>query len=394
MSRKQFNAGLLAGAALTIGVLAVIGLLTLKANAAVRIAAPDGETSASPASAVPRLGEVVFQGTVEQINGESCVVSGLTFRYDLQTMITPGLAVGDRVQVTALLLPDQTRYALSIQLLKSEDPIIAPRFEFYGIVESAGDAGWMISGETVQVNAETTIEAGVADGSLVEVEGNILEGSLVASKIHLEDAQKDQKPEQGRNEVEFKGVIELIDGDVYVIAGKTVASDASTEIKDVLAVGDLVKVHAALQSDGSYLAREIEREDSEDDEDEGDWQDSMPKLNKVKFKGLLESINGSTWVIAGRSVVVGAETKMKGNPQPGDLVEVEAFLQSDGTTLLAHEIEVEDGEDHDGDDSQNWDDDSHEDDDDDDDDDNDDRDHDRDDDDDDDHEDVEHWDSD
>jgi hypothetical protein len=356
MRENKFNTGLLVGVVITIGVLAIVGLLTLRANAAMRSSSPDAGTSL--VSGMPELGEVTFKGIVEQINVDSYVISGLIFRFDMQTMITPGLAPGDLVKVKALLLPDQTRYALSIQLIESKESSIDPEFEFYGIVESTDSAGWVISGEMVQVTAETMIDPGVVVGSLVEVEGRIIEGSLVAGKIHLEDQDRDDDDgsKDKMNEVEFKGLIESINADVYMIAGKTVNTDASTEIKGMPAVGDLVKVHATLQADGGYLAREIEKEDAEDDEADDDKEDADPKLNKVKFKGTLESINGSTWVVAGHSILVGLETKIKGDPQPGDLVEVEAFLQTDGVTYLAHEIEVEDDEMHDQDDRQDSDD--------------------------------------
>lgn len=375
MSGKKFSAGLLVGSLLTIAVLAVGAIITLNANAAMRTSMTELDSRAalvSSSSELPELGEVTFKGLIETINADSYVVSGLTFRFDLQTVLDAGLAVGDAVEVKALMLPDQTRYALSIQLEENFDALAGATFKFYGLVESTGSPNWVISGEVVQVDVNTIVDSNVAIDSLVEVKGLVVGGNLVAGKIELEGDSSDSSDKMG--EVEFSGVIESITDGTYVIDGKTVMTDLSTEIKDMLVVGDFVKVHATLQTDGTYLAREIEKED---DADQDDFEE---KDGKLEFSGVLESINGSTWVIDGIAVMVDMSTEVEGNPQPGDQVKVEAFLQADGVTYLAHEIkalndsadmddddqnddqdedqdddEVEDDDDHDDDDDQNHD---------------------------------------
>lgn len=348
MSGKKFSAGLLAGSLLTIAVLAVGAIITLNANAAMRTSMSELDRRAvltSDNGELPELGEVTFKGLIETINADSYLVSGLTFRFDLQTVIDAGLAVGDAVEVKALMLPDQTRYALSIQLEESFDALVGATFEFHGLVESTGSPNWVISGEVVQVDLNTVVDSNVAIGSLVEVKGLVVGGNLVAGKIELEDDSSDSSGEM--DEVEFSGVIESITNGTYVIDGKIVVTDLSTEIKDMLAVGDFVKVHATLQTDGTYLAREIEKED---DEDQDDFEE---KDGKLEFTGVLESISGSTWVIDGIAVMVDMNTEVEGNPQPGDQVKVEAFLQVDGVTYLAHEIKALDNGDDMDDDDQN-----------------------------------------
>jgi hypothetical protein len=61
----------------------------------------------------------------------------------------------------------------------------------------------------------------------------------------------------------------------------------------------------------------------------------------VKWKGILQAIAGSTWIIDGRAVQVTGNTKIHGDPRIGDRVEVKARRQPDGT-LVALEIERED----------------------------------------------------
>lgn len=76
-------------------------------------------------------------------------------------------------------------------------------------------------------------------------------------------------------EIEFTGVVETITNDSWTISGRTVAIISLTEIKDVIEVGDTVKVHAILASDGSLTAREIElSDDMNDDNNNGNINDN------------------------------------------------------------------------------------------------------------------------
>jgi len=207
---------------------------------------------------------------------------------------------------------------------------------------------WTVSGEQVQVTVDTVIDTGIAAGALVEVKGIIVGGLMVADKIEL----KESMPGAVGSEVEIYGTIESISGMVYVIGGKTVNTDAMTEITGMLAVGGFVKVHATLNADGTYLAREIELMTAPafgtgDDDDQGEDQDEDLDEDEdgeeIKVTGVLESMAAGLWVVDGVSFVVDSSTKIEGDPQIGDIVKVEANVQGDGTNL-AHEIELEDDE--------------------------------------------------
>jgi hypothetical protein len=60
-------------------------------------------------------------------------------------------------------------------------------------------------------------------------------------------------------EMEFSGVIESMAQQTWMIAGRTVGVNSATEVKGPFLVGDIVKVHAFQNADGSLTAREIER---------------------------------------------------------------------------------------------------------------------------------------
>jgi hypothetical protein len=74
----------------------------------------------------------------------------------------------------------------------------------------------------------------------------------------IQTAQGQSSPAFQSTEVEFEGVVDTIIQGAWIIAGKTVFIHTQTEIKDSIAVGDYVKVHATLNGDGDLVAREIE----------------------------------------------------------------------------------------------------------------------------------------
>ncbi len=75
-------------------------------------------------------------------------------------------------------------------------------------------------------------------------------------------------------ETEFTGIVEAIADDSWTISGQTVAIISLTEIKDVIEVGDTVKVEAIIGADGSLTAREIELSD-DFGEDNGNFNDNQ-----------------------------------------------------------------------------------------------------------------------
>lgn len=68
---------------------------------------------------------------------------------------------------------------------------------------------------------------------------------------------------------------------------------------------------------------------------------STPGEEEGEWKGTLQAIAGTTWVIDGRAVEVTAETEIRGNPQVGDRVEVKARRRADGV-WIALQIKRED----------------------------------------------------
>ncbi len=68
-------------------------------------------------------------------------------------------------------------------------------------------------------------------------------------------------------ELEFTGTVESINGNTWIIDGRTVLVDLTTELKGFISAGQVVKVHASMAADGSLVASEIELADTAGVED-------------------------------------------------------------------------------------------------------------------------------
>jgi hypothetical protein len=77
------------------------------------------------------------------------------------------------------------------------------------------------------------------------------------------------------SEVEFSGAVASIAAEMWVVGDQAFAVTPDTEIQDGIVVGDVVKVHALPNPDGSLTAREIEIDEdgAVEDIDDGDVDD-------------------------------------------------------------------------------------------------------------------------
>ena len=291
---------------LKVTLLALVAVMTLAACGTQSTAAPATLSAQEQAANISpmstrnlELGQALFIGKISQISADSVTVDKTVFRTDAQTRRSASLAVGNPVNVKALVLPDQTRYALEINPAvddssssssssSNSSSLGTVEFKLYGAVEQMGDAAWVITGNTIVVDSSTSIESGLAVGSIVEVEGHVVNGSLLASEIKSEDSigseleNESETPEMEISdtpefeisetpeaessgtpaavgiEIEFFDTVASISGNTWMIGNHTVLVNSFTEIKDNVGVGSYVKVHATPQADGSFLAREIE----------------------------------------------------------------------------------------------------------------------------------------
>jgi Domain of unknown function (DUF5666) len=179
-----------------------------------------------PSSAVPAKGPkveasiVAFTGIVEAINGTQWTVSGQTLTLDPQVSLDPNIQVGDSVKVEGNVSADGSVIALKVESPVRDDAVSA-----------------------LSVDASSTPDP---------------VGTPSADVSSTSDPAS--TPAAGNAQYEIFGAVEAITTDTITINGVTYnLTQGLTEIKDILAVGDQVKLHVILNADGTFTVREIEK---------------------------------------------------------------------------------------------------------------------------------------
>jgi hypothetical protein len=196
-----------------------------------------------------------------------------------------------------------------------------------GIVEDISATTWTVGGTTVNVEEDVLIKGNISIGDEVEVIVTLGENAtLRAVQIEL---LSHGTPDTS-DEVELLGLVLAISTNAWDIGNQTILITTQTELTGTIEVGDLVRVYASYDQDGSLIAREIALEDPEISiEDE--------TRNVIEFVGTVETITSEAWVIGGWTVAITSQTEIQGNIEVGDLIKVEAYSSEDGS-LEAFEI--------------------------------------------------------
>lgn len=333
---------------LSTAILAVVVIFALAGNAvrsaSAKFTLPLFVSKPAASEDVLKIGTIDVKGIVDLVATDSISVNGLSFKIDTTTQIEGAPAVGDSVEVKAFLLADKTYFALKVE--KLDELFAAPKFEFSGVVETMAADMLTVSGVEIGLAPTAKVDTGIEVGAFVEVSGTIEAGKLVASAVSLEvKAGMAVK-------VEWIGVIDSISGTTYVVSGKTVNTDAATVISGTLAVGNVVKVEALLNTDGSFMATAInlvqsqtdkntEDHQGEDSDDQGEDQSEDESGKEVEMAGTVDSFSDTSIVVGGVTFAINDKTEIEGTLAVGAMVKIEGVTQTDGTTI-AHEIEVKD----------------------------------------------------
>ena len=186
---------------------------------------------------------------------------------------------------------------------QSSQPGQVQEVVFTGTVDSMGGGEWTISGQAVSVDGTTAVDASIVVGSNVKVEARVDQaGKVAANRIELagaddtnansndanqndsnandnasnsNDNQADNSNSANSNddnsngnsndnsstgsEQEISGLVEAITTDSITINGVVYMLADFTEFKDLIAMGDQVKIHVIVNADGTFTIREIER---------------------------------------------------------------------------------------------------------------------------------------
>lgn len=252
------------------------------------------------------VNEFSLSGEVEEM-GAAWVVAGQTIVIGNQTVIGEDIAAGDTVRVDGVILADGILQARVITRL--EDTPGLP-FQFSGLAQTIGAENWVISGQTISVDADTAVADDIAVGDVVSVRGWILEdGRWLATEIHLE--------EETLPSFEFTGSVQSMAP--WRVAGVTFDTRPWTIIAPQISTGDRVRVRGIILSDGTKVAESITL-----------LSDIEP--NVVTFIGVVSSAN--PWVVNGLPLVSNGNTAVVGEISVGLSAVVTAQLQPDGSWIL------------------------------------------------------------
>ena len=152
----------------------------------------------------------------------------------------------------------------------------------------------------------------------------------VAAPSTAEPVETEQSPTEGAT-LELIGTIEQMAPEAWTLNGQVLAILPQTEIQGSFQVGDMVRAHAVIQSDGSLAAREISPVEAAD-------ATTMVGA-EFDFTGAVEAMAVDEWTVAGTTFAVTSQTEIKDTFFIGDLVKVHVVVGVDGA-LVAREIEA------------------------------------------------------
>ena len=306
-------------------------------STAIEIHVTEGQAPADPAvspeesAEPPPLNTVEIQGVFKGVNPENnlWIIGENEVEVTVQTRIEDAIAVGQLVEVSAELRPDDTLLALEIEPKEDEDSSVVERVKIDGLFEGVAEDGkWIVSGTAVEVGPDTDTDGLPEIGQRVKVKGIRQEdGTVVAREIENKRGSRQQDQEQ---KVELEGTFDGLDENGnWLINGTPVAVGPGTRMKGEPAVGSRVEVEAIALEDGSLLATNVEGVD----------RNEPGTKREAKIRGILEEVlEDGSLVIDGRTVTVSVLTEFENDPVVGNFVKVEAFFGEDGV-LIAREVE-------------------------------------------------------
>ncbi|HEX3049313.1 MAG TPA: DUF5666 domain-containing protein [Aggregatilineaceae bacterium] len=132
-----------------------------------------------------------------------------------------------------------------------------------------------------------------------------------------------------QDKLEVVGTLDEMGTDFVVVSGLTFDT-TKAEVESGLVVGDVVKVHASLADDGSWIALEVRHEDDSHSGD--DLSDGMEVI------GAVDALGSDTITVAG-IVFDTTQAEINGTLLVGTVVKVHASLNSAGV-WVAREVEL------------------------------------------------------
>ena len=321
-------------------VLAVAGS-TASVESAVRSGAGEAQLEGRVESLPPTMAALTFKAAGRTVKTDAAT----RFMDGSQTRTFSDLQIGMRIHAKGTLAGDQfTATLVELQNSNTTIPVsvngvldtltgTAAQFQFkIGSQVIKGDALTVFFGDGDRPDSFATLK----EGSRVEVKGQMRDGYIYATRIHINGTSTDGSPQD--TSASIHGTLNAISGSVpnlvLTVGTTTVRTSSSTEVKrrgdvqtlSTLKVGMSVHVVGVRASDGSLDARRIE---INDDAPGGAFE---IEGSAGGVKGTCPSLQFS---VNGYSIVTNASTTFEGAActalKSGDKVTVKGVSQADGS---------------------------------------------------------------
>jgi uncharacterized Zn-binding protein involved in type VI secretion len=247
-------------------------------------------------------GDIHLAGFMSEVGEGYFVINGIRMAFNEQTEFTGGTLVAGCFAAVIAKGTDAGHVAEMVHVAQVDDERLV---QLEGILERLGDTVWVVDGQEIMVNLDTTILGAAQAGLHVEVTARAMDdGTLVADQINVR-VTSDWEPEQ----ISFSGEIEsspvLLLGK-WTIGGETVFVAPRTELEGTPAVGKVAHVEAIQLPEDKLYARRIMVENADADE--------------TQFTGAIEHFSRGPsrlgiWIVGGKPVAVLTETTVQGTPQ-------------------------------------------------------------------------------
>jgi hypothetical protein len=310
--------------------------------------------------------EYELKGTISAINGTLLTIGNQTVDINGGASFNFTPKVGDYVEVKGTLGAGGNLVASSMELKsRTLNTTNAGKAELQGYVTSTTSAtDFVLNAQPVQINSQTKFSGGIAadikPGLILEVEGSLVNGTLIATKIAFED------------DLELEGTVHTIDTNTKILTLDSYAdisisfSDILTELEGASAFtditpGNLVKVRgrkldiAACPLGQCVLATQLSVETtssgSSSSGSSGGSSGGSSTSTSTELQGPIDNIvPGQSITVLGVTVNTASITSFSGdgisdsasffeNVKIGDLVDVTGTQV--GTTVTWDAVEVD-----------------------------------------------------
>jgi len=201
---------------------------------------------------------VEFTGILSSMTAESWTISGRQVAVTPQTEVKGSFSVGDTVKVHVLVNADGSLTALEIEAGAAAGNVNDNQNANQN--DNANENSNTNSNENETANENSNVN----DND----NGNSNENENENENENANDTSNDSADD---DKFEFKGTVQTILPDMWVIGGITVVVSSETHFQNPIAVGDYVEVYAKTLPDGTLLAFEIKSEnDGDSSNDNGD----------------------------------------------------------------------------------------------------------------------------